>query len=656
MKLPCKTALIALILIIQQPAFATWRDISDSAGLGNIQASVIKFSDINGDGWPDIVAIPRKTPAPPQIFLHWGIPSETPSFELFTESNLPVLQSGDVLVFADIDNDGNSDALLSRYLDLYQDKYVPPAEPPATAWFPGRGNGQFGAPRVIETATMGTTRAIAVGDINLDGQPDLFFGNWYVRYFSGYEAFSNDLLLQYSDHDGPSFVRWPIPGETAPTTHLLDGRGRPTYGALACLLDTRGPMILELNYGRRWNRLYTFSQPEPLFRRDSNPPAEPFILKEPAARGQDLIRSLVGRDIAPETGIDGDAIRHGRHPTWPKDMAAGHPRSNRPDEPPFRANGNTFDAAIGDIDNDGDFDLFLTTIIHAWAGESSDRSRFLVNQLEETGELHFLSFERLSVDRLPPLPEPGQSLRKEHVSSNQGDIHAELADLDNDGRLDLILCSSDYADAPPYEERLRLYYQQADGRFKDCTQEMGIDHIGAGMPSLADVDGDGDLDLVVGQSFNRLPPDQRRKAAMISGALGPDSPDNAPAQIRARLFLNNPPSENKAIVIHLQGDPALGCTREAFHSLVTVVADTDGQPDSPAVRQIRQVLGPGGHAGGESPPWVHFGIGKANTANVTVQWAGQTSTKPQTFEAVSPGTYRLQQGGPLVPIARPSNP
>ncbi|MEY3001022.1 MAG: hypothetical protein RL648_1236, partial [Verrucomicrobiota bacterium] len=268
-------------------------------------------------------------------------------------------------------------------------------------------------------------------------------------------------------------------------------------------------------------------------------------------------------------------------------------------------------------------------------------------------QLGFLSFEELNLDRLPPLPEPGQPLRLEHLNSNQGDIHAELADLDNDSRLDLILCSSDYADAPPYEERLRLFYQQPDGRFKDLTASMGIDHIGAGMPSLADLDGDGDLDLIVGQSFNRLSPEQRRSAALVSGALSADAPEDTVPSIRARLFLNPGSPEHNAIVLHLTGDPAQNCTAEAYHSLISVTADVDGDPATPEVTQIRQILGPGGHAGGESPPWAHIGIGKGTSATISVEWAGSTAVSParpaQTFLNVTPGTYHLKQGDSLQP-------
>src|SRR5690606_1188315 len=183
-----------------------------------------------------------------------------------------------------------------------------------------------------------------------------------------------------------------------------------------------------------------------------------------------------------EAGFDGDSIRHGRHPDWLAERAKADPRFERDDEPPFRANGNTFDAAVGDIDNDGDFDVFVSTIIHAWAGDSSDRSRFLVNQLAESGRLTFTSPPELSVDRIPT------TVTSENFNYNQGDIFAELVDFNNDGRLDLIICSSDYSDPPPHDERLRIYLQTSDGTFRDATAELGVDHLGAGQPALVDLD------------------------------------------------------------------------------------------------------------------------------------------------------------------------
>ncbi|MFO7725761.1 MAG: CRTAC1 family protein [Oceanipulchritudo sp.] len=649
---PSLLLLLASLPLGFSPSFAdsgAWRDITSTSGLGQHSAALVKFANLNNDRLPDVVLLQEsRDPAPPRVFVQSSSnrPGSEPSFFLKTDTGLPALNRGDSIVFADLDNDGHQDAIIVRYLDIYQDDYEPPAEAPTrTGWLRGNGDGTFSDPAPIEAARLATGRSIAVNDVNEDGLPDLFIGNWYERYFSGYEGFANDLLLQYTgEDDQPDFVRWPMPNETRISDYRDDLGGRPTYGTAMPRLDDGPPMLLELNYGRRWNRLYRMEHRRPIQppRKDNETPA-PLVLKDSRARGADLVRHLRGENIAAEAQVDGDAIRHGRHPSWPHAHAEAQPRSLRSDEAPFRSNGNTFDVAVGDIDNDGDFDLFLSTIIHAWAGESSDRSRFLVNQLEETGSLRFFSFEHLSVDRIPEAPAPGEPLQRIHAHYNQGDIFAELADLNHDGRLDLVLCSSDYPDPPPHDERLRIYFQQEDGRFRDVTASLGLDHVGAGMPSLADVDNDGDLDLIVGQSFNRLTGEQRRAAALTSGALAPDADRDERPRTRARLFLNESAGERASILLELVGDPSKGTSRDAYGTIVRLVADLDGDPATPEVTQQRQVLGPAGHAGKQHQLDVHFGLGDAERATaVEIIWPGQEDN-PLRIESLEPGHYRINQ-------------
>ncbi|QXD25485.1 VCBS repeat-containing protein [Opitutia bacterium ISCC 51] len=497
---------------------------------------------------------------------------------------------------------------------------------------------------IIGAASSATTRAIAVGDVNVDGLPDLYLGNWYECYFTGYEAFSNDLLLQFKNEDGSAFARWPMPLENHTTSFKDDLGGRPTYGVALPRLDYGIPHLLELNYGRRWNRLYQLKEREPLRQLSGTESSTEPVLREQRAIAQDISSSLHGRNIAPEVHLDGDKIRHGLYPKWPRFNSDGTKRLHRQNEPPFRSNGNTFDTAIGDIDNDGDFDLFLTTIIHAWAGDSSDRSRFLVNQLSETGRVDFTSPESLKIDRIPALPKEGETLEDIHKTYNQGDIYSELADLNHDGRLDLILCSSDYPDPPPNAERLRIYYQQSDGHFKDVSHELGLDHVGAGMPSLGDIDDDGDLDLLEGQSFNRLTTDQRRKASISSGTLTATSSDEEKPKPSARLFLNEATQGRASIILHLIGDPEKGVCREAYGTIVHIVADLDGDPSTPPTRQIRQALGPYGHSGKQQMIPVHAALGQADQADlIKIHWPNGDSLSLQDLPA---GRHSIIQTNP----------
>src|SRR5690606_42163550 len=113
----------------------------------------------------------------------------------------------------------------------------------------------------------------------------------------------------------PASDRGSLPAATCASVAAADAGGRPTYVTLMAQLDA-GPLpaLLELNYGRRENRLYALEPPRPLQPEKNHPP------RPTAPHGfarEEVLRTLHGRDIAPEAGFDGDASRHGRHPGWP---------------------------------------------------------------------------------------------------------------------------------------------------------------------------------------------------------------------------------------------------------------------------------------------------------------------------------------------------
>lgn len=637
------------------PADPGFLEVADEVGLGVISGGRTRTADIDGDGRSDLMLFPisRKEAIAPIVFRNLDDP-ESPAgfrFVLLEDTGLPRLMFGDIVVFADIDNDGHKDAIITRYLDYLQEDFSEPIDPPSrSGWMRGDGRGHFGEPRVFGEALPATTSAVALGDVNRDGLPDLWVGNWYEKYFTGVEAFSNDLLLQYRREDAsPGFVRWPVPDETLPTDFREDRRGRPTYGAMIALLDDGPlPMLLENNYGRRWNRLYRMTYQAPVL---ADRGGERDLVSERARENDRLgferaqvVRGLTGVDIAPSVSFDGDETRHGLHPAWLKDWAKKNPRYAREDEQPFRSNGNTFDAAVGDIDNDGDFDFFVSTIKHAWAGDSSDVSRFFVNLLAETGEFMLENRPELSVDRWPPPPVEGEEESEVHRRQNQGDIFCEFADLDHDGRLDLILCSSDYPDVPPYEERLRLFMQQEDGTFLDRTLEIDIELFGAGQPALADYDGDGDLDFAVSQSFNKINEERKRAAALANGTLTDPKGPIAEARPRYHVFLNEMTGERKSLVLRLRGDPAMGVATDALGAVVRMTADLDGDPSTPPVTQMRQLIGIGGHGGKQHDFIVHFGLGRAVRADrIEISWPG-IGIEDTVLKGVPAGTMTVTLG------------
>lgn len=596
----------------------TFEDITDAVGLGEDAAGTAiarcAFVDFGGEGRPD-VAIQSSRPAPGalpadappgarfiRLFIHTREEQAPLGFRYVEKetTNLPLLYGGDCVAFADLDNDGIADAIITRYIDSQNEQWTDHGL--RTAWHRGNGDATFGPANPIAAATPATTCALAVGDADRDGRLDLFLGNWYRHYGPSLDGHHNDLLLQTAPGVFQR-VGWGTDGYLFDEDDADDRGGRPTYGVMfADLLPTpigyNHPLaeIVELNYGRRWNRLHLW---------------DPTLLSVSPAEFAPGVAYPLWRDVAPATGVDGDAVRHGRYPEWLKERAKEDARFDREDERPFRSNGNTFDCAVGDVDGDGDFDLFLAEITHGWAGESSDRSRFLVNEADSLGRRRFVEDQRLNVDRIP-----------EGVNNwNQGDLFCELADFDLDGRLDLLLSSGDYAD----NQRLRLFLQREDGSFEDATQRVGLDHDGSQQISLADVDGDGSPDILVGQTFNRFAPEQREGR-----------------EPRLRLFRSVPEAGAQSLVLRLRGDVDAGAARDALGAIVRVRVG--------GARMQRQLIGIGGHAGKQHDFLLHFGLGAAPVVEeVEVIWPDAAATV-QRFARVAAGQYRLKQGGNPEPI------
>ncbi len=640
----------------------TFTDATAGVGLGGITAGRLCLADVNCDGRPDAVIRATEAGKPDRyrVFLNTvdapkdGTAAGALKFvEMERASGLPVPQAGDCLVFADIDNDGHADAVFTRYLDINNEKYVEPPEPKRTCMMKGNGDGTFGAPVIIDTAQRATTTCIAVGDSNNDGLLDLYLGNWYTKYGTTNEAFTNDLLYQVWEHwneyatpaderrakslrgpkrerqpaDAIAWLRRPLSEDAAMFDEQGDAAGRPTYGTLFTPMG-----ILELNYGRRANRLWAIDRSH-----------YEIVQQLPGVPMREELWSAM-HDIAPALGIDGDADRSGKYPDWLKERAKLDPRFEREDEKPYRSNGNHFDASVNDIDNDGDFDVFLAMITHAWAGPSSDRSRFLVNQQTSPvaqggdtpsaqssgGGAMFAYDPRLSVDRAPSDP----TVR----NWNQGDLFCQLEDFDNDGRVDLLLSSGDYPD----NQRLRLFRQQDDGSFKDITSYCGLNNEGSAQISVGDVDQDGDLDILVAQSFNRL------DAAQIAGRTPTvklylnQMVEKRGERIKNKLEVRG--AVANSLTLKLVGDPAKACSRDALGAIVRVTADVDGDPATPPVTQSRQLIGIGGHAGKQMEFLVHVGLGAAAKAeSVEVVWPDRDGTVT-VLSGLEAGKREVRQG------------
>ncbi|MFT5684349.1 MAG: hypothetical protein ACI8RZ_005290 [Myxococcota bacterium] len=154
----------------------------------------------------------------------------------------------------------------------------------------------------------------------------------------------------------------------------------------------------------------------------------------------------------------------------------------------------------------------------------------------------------------------------------EGDIMANAADLDNDGRQDILMGqTSKYEHG---EGGIQLYLQDEPGLLTQQTDEQsGLGSTTESGHVLLDLDNDGDLDLV---------------------SVGPDG---------GQVFNNEKGQDNNWIAIQVQG-PFGGVSADAFGARVTLsVGD---------LKLTREVEG-GGHDGQSDTRWLHFGLGKATT-------------------------------------------
>ncbi len=546
-------------------------NVAPEAGLGWLNATRCKWVDIDAGGWQDLVLLVSNPPTSDGVvLLRCEAASGVPRFSDMTASS--AIHSGgkrpvSLLLAGDADNNGFPDLFCGVSCDFEKPRAASDGAPLAgpdgrilmavpdhgfrSSLMLNTGKGGF-SPAADGTpgSWPATVAAACFLDFDRDGLIDLFVGNWYRRY--GFDNSCYPSRLFKGSGDG-SFT-----DVTASAGILLSDEpgsrssSRPVYGASHCDWNNDGwEDILVCAYGRQWNILWknngdgTFS------------------------------------DAGERTHFDGDDLRDGTYPTG----------AGREPELPYRSNGNTFDAACADFDNDGDFDVFLSEITHSWAGPSSDLSCLLVNA---GPEWVFTRDQNRGIDR-----------RHEHPKWNQGDLHATWLDYDNDMLPDLLLASSDYPD----RQILRLFRQTPDHRFSDVTASAGIGIMNPTQPSTADFDRDGDLDIVVGTTNMRLTPEQVQSRPF-----------------RLSLFRNEIGNRNSWIGFRLHGKGRGFANAQGIGALIRVTVG--------GVTQTREIFGGQGHCGHQDAQEAHFGLADhAIVDRVEIIWPN-ASRSTDVFERI----------------------
>ena len=573
-----------------------FRDVTDAWGASDVLANRVSSADLDGDGYPDVIV--HRTGSHNRA--DFSLPARDWPYRVLmnrakagggrelvdrtVDSGYGALRdpAGDegraahFAVFGDVDNDGDVDVFGGTYSDPTQ-RATDPGDRSEILLNDGSGTFTIAERSAAiagsdDGARALPTTAAAFLDHDRDGTLDAFIGYWYANYGSSLYGMQDRLARGtgggvFEDvTDAVGLATMGTPGERTAS--------RPTYGVTACDVDLDGDTdLLASAYGRQWNQLW--------------------------------VRTDAGyADLGESSGFAGDANQDygdnefyrcycqttGSCTADPARIACDGLYWNAgTDDQPFRLNGNTFTTACADVDADGDQDLYSAEIVHWHIGGSSDGAELLLND----GTADAPVFAR------PGNETTGLAVPRVGVSWNEGGIASALADLDSDGRMDVLLGTSDYPD-----QALWIYRQSAAGTFEEVSAAAGASHACAPAFSLADLDADGDLDLVVGSSTARTCADAY--------------PDGPPL----RIYENVSGQDAGWTGIRLAGDPAAGSNASAIGAIVRV---TSGD-----VTQTREVGGGYGHFGMQHGLDVHVGVGAACTIDrIEVRWpdaAGTTET------------------------------
>jgi hypothetical protein len=594
------------------PGTAIFREATTDWQLDAIGAAGTRLDavDFDGDGFPDLLV---RTGADVQDdFAEGGVRGTwllrntgNGTFEDVTESSgfrTPreageLGMAGDVISFADIDNDGDLDAITG-----YGDKSgaLPVSQNEVLL---NDGAGHFTMvpdPGLLNAPGANTPAAVAFHDANHDGFIDVWIPN------VAYGSTPQQGRLLYGDGTGVFYDFTGAVGLTTESWGDLDALNEArshanSWSGAACDLNDDGyAELLTASYGRAPNLLFQATGPGTDYGY-VNRSVESGYAYDERTDWSDNESARCWCTINPEDedceGVpepqyiqcnsSGDAFR------WNHDS----------DRELFRLGGNSGATMCADVDNDGDIDLVTTAIVHWDVGSSSDPAELVLN----TGEAD-VRFERPGND--------ATGLARDYTGQidwNEGIMTGSVFDFDNDGWLDIYYGGSDYPG-----QRGFLYHQVSAGQFEQVALEDGIDHHRSHGSAVADFDRDGDLDIVVGHSTARCADDSEGTECYASQQV--------------RFFENTFGQDGNFIALTLEGTTA---NRSAIGARVRVTAN--------GITQTRDVGGGHGHFGAQDDLTVFFGLGTACEVDVSIRWPDGANTT-ETMQLKANRRWSVVQG------------
>jgi hypothetical protein len=499
-------------------AQAVFTDVTDQAGIshvfevyeGTFGGGATAF-DIDNDGYEDLFITGGM--APDALYLNM----KDGTFRNIYETSGLSLTKGFVtqgVVSADVNRDGYRDLFITTINTRTGEQQIPRAK--NLLFLNNKGDlsfrdatDEYGLGELYSFST-----GPSFGDVNADGYPDLFVGN-YFKNFTGKLGVLKDATIVSANQTAEPYLLINRDGQAFENRTTQYGLGHRGFGFGAVFTDFDNDSDQDL-----------------LVNQDFGYKAVPSLLYEnqyPKALYEDLSDTLE------------------------MDLKI-----------------NAMGSAVGDIDNNGYMDYYVTNIKFNYLMVNKGKGSPFKNEAKERGTYSF--------------------------AISWG---ANFSDFDNDGDLDLYVSNGDLN--PNCVPMGNFYFENEGGRFSEKGREAGITDYGLGRGSIVfDIENDGDMDLLV---VNQQP------------VL------KYPTSSVTRLFRNDN-TEGNWLKVALKG---LQAESNGIGSRVTLV--------TPNSRMIREIDGGGSSHLSQNSVITHFGLGdRTRVDSVIVTWTGgntQTVLAPQ---------------------------
>ncbi len=236
-------------------------------------------------------------------------------------------------------------------------------------------------------------------------------------------------------------------------------------------------------------------------------------------------------------------------------------------DPEVLIDGNGMGSAVGDYDNDGDLDWFVSSTL--------DRREFEDPTVSRIGNRLYRNTQGVFEDVSGLTGITG-------ITDGGWGWGACFLDFENDGDLD-IYHTNGWTDLDFSTDRSRAFVNLGDGTFEEQGIALGLEDREQGRGVIcADFDNDGDVDIFL-------------------------------LHDRCTLWRNNS-EDNNYLGIRLIGVPP---NTQALGTRIILQAGD--------VMQIREVTG-GNNYVSQNPTWQTFGLGQATSADLTIEWPDGNET------------------------------